>query len=155
MEKIRARFLKALIDVGTVRSKVVRVKINRRDIVEICFYIREELDFDHLSCISAVDWRDHFENVYHFTRYADGAMLQLTAIIPKDDPRIESLCKIWNSANYHEREAYDLMGIHFDNHPNLKRILLPEDYKIHPLRKDFPQETERQYISRRKIRGGA
>jgi len=154
LARLKERFPKTFLDMAPVRPKVALIKIDRKDLVEVCFYLKEELDFEHLSCITAVDWRDRFECVYHFTRYSDGAMLQLNAVIPRDDPKIESLSKIWHSAEYPEREAWELMGIVFDHHPNLKNILLPKDYPYFPLRKDFPQETDRQYISRRKLKTG-
>lgn len=154
LAKLKERFPKVLKVAAPVRPGVARIEIDRGDILEVCFYLKEELGFDHLSCISAVDWRDRFECVYHFARYEEGTMLQVNAVIPHDDPKIESLCKLWNSANFHEREAYDLMGIVFEHHPDLRRILLPEESKFFPLRKDFPQEVDRQYISRRKIKSG-
>ena len=128
--------------------------IDRKDLVEICFYLKEELGFAHLSCISAVDWKDHFESVYHLYNYKTGMTLQLNAWIPTDDPKIASVVSLWNAANYHEREAWDLMGVVYEGHPKLERILLPKDFRYHPLRKDFPQETERQYITRRKLKTG-
>jgi len=154
LRHLKARFPKRLIEVGAVRPGVARMKIERRNLIEVCFYLKEELGFEHLSCISAVDWKDRFECVYHFTRYKDGAMLQLNAVIPHSDPKIESLCKLWKAADFHEREAYDMMGIIFEHHPNLRRILLPDNYEYFPLRKDFPQEVDRQYISRRKLKTG-
>jgi len=154
LRKLKERFPKNILELGTVRPGVVKLRIDGRDVVEVCFYLKEELGFEHLSCISAVDWRDRFECVYQFTRYSDGSMMQVNAVIPRDDPRIDSLCRLWRSANYPEREAYDLMGIVFIGHPDLRRILLPNDYRFYPLRKDFPQEVDRQYISRRKLKTG-
>ena len=154
LAKLRERFPKLLLESASVRPGVGRIKIDRKDLVEICFYLKEELGYEHLSCISAVDWKDRYECVYHFTRYSDGSMFQVNAVIPHDDPHIESLCKFWRSATYPERESYDLMGIVFDHQPDLRRILLPPDYRFFPLRKDFPQEVDRQYISRRKLKTG-
>ncbi len=151
---LKDRFPQLILDAKIVRPKVVQIKINGSNLLEICLFVKEELGFDHLSCISAVDWKDRYESVYHFTRYADSTMMQVNAVLPHDDPVIESLSKIWRSADFHEREAYDMMGITYKNHPNLVRILLPEDADYFPLRKDFPQEVDRQYISRRKIKGG-
>jgi len=128
--------------------------IDRKDLVEVCFYAKGELGFEHLSCISAVDWKDRFESVYHLYNYTTGTTLQINALIPHDDPKIDSIVKLWNAALYHEREAWDLMGVVYEGNPNLERILLPKDFLYHPLRKDFPQETERQYISRRKLKTG-
>lgn len=154
MKAVREKFPSAFKELGIARPRVVRGVIDRKDLVEVCRHAKEALGFEHLSCISAVDWKDHFESVYHLHSYTTGVTLQLNAWIPYDDPRIDSLVKLWNAANYHEREAWDLMGIVYEGHPKLERILLPKDFKYHPLRKDFPQETERQYISRRKLKTG-
>ena len=79
---------------------------------------------------------------------------QVNAQIPYDDPKIATLTGLWHAADFLEREMWDLMGVEYTGHPNLTRILLPEDFKFHPLRKEFAQEVDRQYITRRKLRGG-
>jgi len=151
---LRDRFGAALRDLSLVRDRVIRLAIDRKDLVAVCKFLKEKFDVEHVTCITAVDWRDHFESVYHLTSWKRNVMIQVNASIPHDDPRIDSITPLWNGANVHEREAYDLMGIVYDGHPNLTRILLPKDYEFHPLRKDFPQELDRQYVSRRKIGGG-
>ena len=138
----------------TVRAGLVHGFIDRKDLVAVATYLKVTLGFEHLACVTAVDWKDRFECVYHIENYYNGCMVEIHADVPYDDPRIASLVPLWNAANFHEREAWDLMGIEFDGHPDLRRILLPDDFKFHPLRKDFAQEVDRQYISRRKIRGG-
>jgi len=152
---VRGRFPAATFREALVlRPRVVKLSIDRKDLVALCSFLKKSLGVEHLSCITAVDWRDHYESVYHFASWSRNFMVQVTAWIPHDDPRIDSLTPLWSGANPHEREAYDLMGIVFDGHPKLERILLPEDFEYHPLRKDFPQEVDRQYVSRRKIGGG-
>ena len=141
-------------DTRLISGRAVDVVIDRVDLLEVCSFLKDRLGFGQLSCISAVDWVDRFETVYHFLNYSSGLTVELHARIPHDDPRIASLVPLWNAANYHEREAWDLMGVQFEGHPNLERILLPRDFKFHPLRKEFPQEVDRQYISRRKLAGG-
>jgi NADH-quinone oxidoreductase subunit C len=154
LDQTRSQFGGKLLQVKVVRSQLVKIVIDRADLVAVCQYMKEVLAFEHLGCISAVDWKDHYESVYHLENYVNGCVVQLHARIPHDDPRIASVCSLWNAANYHEREAWDLMGIIYEGHPNLERILLPVDFKFFPLRKDFPQEVDRQYISRRKLKGG-
>jgi len=139
---------------GIVRDRVVKIAIERKDLFAVCQFLKEQLGMEHITSITAVDWRDRFESVYHLTSWKRNAMVQINARIPHDDPHIDSVVPLWNGANFHEREAYDLMGIVYDGHPNLVRILLPKDFEFFPLRKDFPQEVDRQYVSRRKI-GGA
>ncbi len=151
---LKRAFGAKLLEARVVRPLLVQVAVDRADLVPVCRYLKESAAFEHLGCISAVDWKDHFESVYHIENYASGCVVQVNARIPHDDPKIASVCSLWNAANYHEREAWDLMGIVYEGHPNLTRILLPEDFKFHPLRKDFPQEVDRQYISRRKLKGG-
>ena len=151
---LKRQFGAKLQDPKVIRARLVEASIDRADLVAVCQYLKDHAGFEHLGCISAVDWKDHYESVYHLENYANGCVVQLNARIPHDDPKIASVCSIWNAANYHEREAWDLMGIVYEGHPNLTRILLPEDFKFHPLRKDFPQEVDRQYISRRKLKGG-
>ena len=151
---LKREFGPKLLEARVVRPRVAEVAIDRADLLALCHYLKEVAGYEHLGCISAVDWKDHFESVYHIENYATGCVVQVNARIPHDDPKIASVCPLWNAANYHEREAWDLMGIVYEGHPNLTRILLPEDFKFHPLRKDFPQEVDRQYISRRKLKGG-
>lgn len=154
LKALQDAFGSKLLDARVVRPLLAEVSIDRADLVPVCRFLKEKRGFDHLGCISAVDWKDHYESVYHLENYATGAVVQVNARIPHDDPTIASVCDLWNAANFHEREAWDLMGIVYQGHPNLVRILLPEDFKFHPLRKDFPQEVDRQYISRRKLKGG-
>jgi len=98
----------------------------------------ENLDFNFLNSISAVDYIDHFEVVYHLTSLNK----QHTAIVKarlngRDDLSLPSVYHLWRGADFQEREIWDLMGIRFDGHPNLKRIMLWEGFEGHPLRKDY------------------
>ena len=120
--------------------EVVKGELRREEILPVCLYLRDTLGFEHLSLISSIDWVSDFACMYHITSYQHRVMCELHVRIPKDDPSLESVTPVWKGAYVHEREAFDMMGIHFTNHPNLKRILLPEDYPYHPLRKDFPLE---------------
>jgi NADH-quinone oxidoreductase subunit C len=141
-------------EAAVVRPRVAKVVVDRKDLFAVCKFLKETSHVEHLSCITAVDWKDHFESVYHLVSWSRTFMVQVHAWIPHDDPHVDSVTPLWNGANPHEREAYDLMGIVYDGHPKLERILLPKDFEYHPLRKDFPQEVDRQYVSRRKIGGG-
>ena len=98
----------------------------------------EQLDFSFLNSISAVDYIDHFEVVYHLTsfKFNHSAVIKVK-INGRDDLKIPSVVEIWPGANFQEREIWDLMGIQFENHPNLKRIMLWEGFPGHPHRKDF------------------
>lgn len=154
LAQLKAAFGSKLKAATIVRDRLVEAVIDRKDLVPVCTYLKNGLGFEHLVCITAVDWKDRFESIYHIENYYNGCIVQVNARIPYDDPKIASVTPLWNAANYHEREAWDLMGIEYEGHPNLERILLPTDFRFHPLRKDFAQEVDRQYITRRKLRGG-
>ena len=151
---LKGAFGSKLTDGKILRPRHLAVSIDRKDLIPLCTYLKNTLGFEHLSCVTAVDWKDHFDSIYHVENYYNGCMVQVTAFIPYDDPKIASVTGLWRAANFHEREAWDLMGVEYEGHPNLERILLPTDFKFHPLRKDFAQEVDRQYITRRKLRGG-
>ena len=133
-------------------------------LVEVCTHLKNEpsLAFDYLNCISGVDylhtdetkaakvdWQPHVEVVYHLFSMKHKHSLVLKVILPrwKDDqpgqlPKLPSVAHVWSTADWHEREVYDLMGVFFTDHPNLRRILCPEDWVGHPLRKDYEMPLE-------------
>ncbi len=119
------------------------VVVKKESLKEIAEYLKEEeLAFDYLMCLSGVDWKEYLEVVYHLYSFRHRHKIVIKVKLEKENPRIASVSSIWKTANWHEREAYDLFGIIFENHPDLRRILLPEDWEGHPLRKDyvFPKE---------------
>jgi NADH-quinone oxidoreductase subunit C len=120
-----------------LRQGVIRAKVDRSDLYSVCRVLRDSLGFEHITMISAVDYEDRFELVYHITSYQSRLLLELITTTPKDDPVVDSVSSIWGGANWQERESYDLMGVVFRSHPKLERILLPKDILYHPLRKDF------------------
>jgi NADH (or F420H2) dehydrogenase, subunit C len=115
----------------------------------VCLFLRdhEELYFDFLSCLSAVDDGPDagtFTVVYHLASIPHQHQLTLKVVIGNDRqlsnlPTVPSVCSVWRTADWHEREAFDLMGIYFEGHPDLRRILLPEDWEGYPLRKDYEE----------------
>lgn len=134
---LRDRFGDKIKEAEVKRERRIRVRISGEHILEVARYLKEEQEFDHLSLISAVEYPERFEVVYHLWSYPKKILVQINAELPKEKPEISSLTQLWKAADWHEREAYDLMGIVFVGHPNLKRIFLPEDFEGHPLRKDF------------------
>jgi NADH-quinone oxidoreductase subunit C len=96
-----------------------------------------DLAFDNLLCLSALERPENLETVYHLFSFRHRRRITLKTRCPKDDPVIPSVAAVWRTAEWHEREAYDLVGIRFSGHPDLRRILLPEDWEGHPLRKDY------------------
>jgi NADH-quinone oxidoreductase subunit C len=116
------------------------VRIPREKILEACRYLKQA-GFDMLTDVSGVDnFGDEvrYEVVYHLYSINDRRHLRLKASVPEDDLIVDSVVEIWKTADWHEREAFDMFGIRFRNHPNLKRILMWDDYPYFPLRKDFP-----------------
>ena len=113
-------------------------------IKEVAKFLRddEKLRFNYLMCLSGVHYpnESELEAVYHLHSTTLGHTLVLKARVPEEAPHIPSVESIWKTANWHEREAYDLLGIQFDGHPDLRRILTPEDWEGHPLRKDYEQQ---------------
>jgi NADH-quinone oxidoreductase subunit C len=125
----------------------VGVSLKKEMIREVCLFLRDEptLKMDHLSDLTAVDFSRYpgdeglrFEVVYHLISIPFRHRIRLKVRVPEENPRIPSVTSVWNTANWHERETFDLMGVIFDNHPDLRRILLPEDWEGHPLRKEYP-----------------
>ncbi|SEK55657.1 NADH-quinone oxidoreductase subunit C [Parapedobacter koreensis] len=116
---------------------------------KVCLFLRdhEETYFDFLSCISAVDdgvAAGTFTMVYHLASIPLKHQLTLKVIVPNDRrldnlPVVPSVNSVWRTADWHEREAFDLMGIYFDTHPDLRRILMPDDWEGYPLRKDYAE----------------
>src|SRR5579864_64848 len=108
-------------------------------IVEVCHFLKNEQKFVRVSTVTGVDWypeEPRFEVVYHLHAPARREWLRLKCRLAGANPEIDSVTGIWRGANWYEREAFDLFGIVFRNHPDLRRIMLPESWEGHPLRKD-------------------
>ena len=140
------------------------VEVTAESLVEICRFLRDEpaLRFDMLNCISGVDflhtdpkkaakatWEPHLSIVYHLssTVTKQNCVVKVNVRRWKDDsegrlPEVPSVCDVWLGANWHEREVFDLMGVQFSGHPDLRRILCPEDWAGHPLRKDYQMPAD-------------
>lgn len=111
-----------------------------------------DLDFDMLTDLTAVDFlgrEPRFEVVYQFLSLAKNHRLRVKIRVPESDVRVHSLSEIWKSANWLEREAYDMFGVHFDGHPDLRRILMYEEFEGHPLRKDYPVDKRQPLTEER------
>lgn len=118
--------------------------IQREEIEPVCRFCKEQLGFDYLVDVAAVDnfgEEPRFEMVYELASCATNGHLRLKAAISEDEPTVPTVptvTGIWATANWHEREVYDMMGLTFTGHPDLRRILMWEGYPYFPLRKDFP-----------------
>jgi NADH-quinone oxidoreductase subunit C len=120
-------------------------------IVEVCRYLRDDADlkFEVLSDQTAVDWpkEEKIQLVYHLYSYTGRHQIVLKVDLPRDNPKIATVEEIWKVANWFEREIFDLFGVIFDGHSDLRRIMLPEDWVGHPLRKDYIEQEEYDGIS--------
>jgi NADH-quinone oxidoreductase subunit C len=138
-------------------GEVVEVIVHRGDttvvvkpgrIREICRFLRDhqEVSFKYLSMITGLDYAPaspRFAVAYNLYSHKNHDRLTLKAYLESDTaPAIDSVARVWATADWHEREAYDLFGIKFRGHPDLRRILLPKDWKGHPLRKEYPQRGQ-------------
>jgi NADH-quinone oxidoreductase subunit C len=124
------------------------IYVDRSNIREACALLRDDAGcvFNFLSDITCVDWypaEPRFEVVYHLLSIPKKERVRLKVRLDSASPAVESLTSIWPGANYFEREVFDLFGIRFTGHPYLLRLLMPEDWEGHPLRKDYPVEGYR------------
>ncbi|MBI3013998.1 MAG: NADH-quinone oxidoreductase subunit C [Candidatus Tectomicrobia bacterium] len=146
VRRLRQSFPEAVREV-TVPGKIpdeLTVLISAEKIVEVCRFLKEdpELSFDYLADLTGVHYPDReecLEVVYHLYSMKRRERLRLKVRV-REEEAVESVSSVWRTANWHEREAYDLVGVRFRNHPDLRRILLPEEWEGHPLRKEYPVE---------------
>jgi NADH-quinone oxidoreductase subunit C len=146
---------KAFAELAVLKPGIIKCKLtDRKYLLPVCRVLKSKLRFKYPLSISALDWNEHYELVYHLVSYENNNLVELHLDVPKDDPEVMSVVRIWKGANFHEREAYDMMGIKFKTHPDLRRILLPEDVDYHPLRKDFPLGGDKEPANSKKSKGG-
>ena len=115
--------------------------IQRERILPVCEFLKTHRGYRYLSDVTAVDWHPsepRFEVVYHLYCHERHERLRLKTRLGGEQPEIASVVPVWGTANWCEREVFDLFGIRFAGHPHLRRILMPEDWEGHPLRKDYP-----------------
>lgn len=128
------------------------VRIDRSSLLDFYRLLKldSELRFDFLVSITAVDWLDQkeqrFEVVYHVMSLANAHRLRVKVWVPEDDPQVESVTALWSGANFMEREVWDMYGITFKHHPDLRRILMYDEFEGHPLRKDYPVQGKQPRI---------
>ncbi len=142
-ERIKEAFPDEVIDFREFRSQVT-VRLKKDRIADICRYLHDDpgMSFDYPTALCGVDNlgrnRPRFEVVYNLYSTTHRHRIILKAQVPESDPTIDTVTCIWAGMNWHERETYDMFGITFKGHPDLRRILMPEDWEGHPLRKDYP-----------------
>jgi len=135
-----------LLAVEPFKGTAGRVRFESSAALDVFREVRDGLGYRHLSMVGGIDWVDHREVFYVAWTDDRKEYLLLSTDVPSTDPRVESAVPIWPSANWHEREAFELVGITFDHHPDLRRLLTPDGYEFHPLLRSFklhePEELE-------------
>lgn len=123
-------FMSVLVDAADLRPLMVSLRN------------REEYDFDYLFCLTGIDWKTHLTTVYHLlSKKHKHTVVVKAKIADINNPEVATVCDIWQTANFHEREVFDLLGVKFLNHPDLRRILLTDDWDGYPLRKNYVDEN--------------
>ena len=138
----------AALKAGKFDRGELTLELDRASLADVVEFLRDdsEMQFDFLSDVTCVDLapsEPRFEVIYHLLSLPRKTRLRLKVRLHGDDPNIESITPLWPSANFFEREVFDLFGVRFNGHPYLRRIMMPEDWEGHPLRKDYPVEGYR------------
>jgi len=161
IQAVLEEFKEGIEHVEELRERRIAFTVKKGIAKPLCRFLKEKLDFEHLTSITGVDrsrmvtgmrerqllYYNDFQVVYHLWSYSKNLCVALKVALPRNEPSIESVTEIWGGANWQEREAYDLMGIEFKGHPKLRRLLLPEWWEGHPLRKDYPLSPGSWFLS--------
>jgi len=147
LQRLREQFGQALLEVKVWRNETT-VILGPQDLPRVCRFLRDDsgLAFDFLLDVTGVDRlmlsdpTPRFEVVYHVYSLQYRRRLRLKVRV-EDGQAVPTVTDVWPTANWHEREVYDLFGVAFEGHPDIRRILLPDDWEGHPLRKDYPVEA--------------
>lgn len=132
--KLNEAFPSAIFEEGT---EWVTMLIDAAAWKNIAHQLRNQLQLDFLFCVTCVDWKTHLTMVYHLRSTTQKNIVVVKAKLERENPQIVTVSDIWRTAEFHEREAYDLFGVQFTDHPDLRRLFLTDDYEGFPLRKDF------------------
>jgi len=151
LERIKAKLGSMLSEAALSLGDVV-VSVERKHLLDVVKILKleAELQFNFLSSVTAVDWLDsratRFEAVYHFVSQSHGFILRLKVPVPEEDCTIDSLVSLYGGANFMERECWDMFGISFKGHPDQRRVLMYDEFKGHPLKKDYPVQGKQPRI---------
>ncbi len=150
VQKLRAVMNDAIVEATSFRDQV-SIRVHKERIVEVCFFLRDtpELEYDFLTDLTAVDYParpQRFDVVLHLYSMTRNHLLRVKAAVGEGES-IPSVTPVWKGANWEERECFDMFGVIFTGHPDLRRILLPEDWEGYPLRKDYPLAGYGTYTS--------
>ena len=139
--KIKAKFGDIVSEPSEFRGEISLILSDPGKIFEVCSFAKQQLGFDYLVDITSID--NYGEDprwtvLYHLRAIDNGNEIRIKTLVSEEKSELPSVLPVWRTANWHEREIYDMMGIRFSGHPDLRRILMWEGYPYHPLRKDFP-----------------
>ena len=140
INRIRDKFKDSILEAFELKPKRVVVKVSPSKLKELARFLRDDLNFDYLIGAGGIDFKkeDIIQVVYYLFSTTHKTLLMLKVDLPRENPTIDSLVEVWEAVDYHERETWEMLGVNFVGHPNLTRLLLPEDWKEgFPLRKDF------------------
>ncbi len=143
VETVRSKFPQAIVDTVEFRDEQT-ILLKPENLVSVCRYLKNELQYTFLETVTAVDWPERvprFDVVYQLHSMPNRCYLRLKVRVGErreQHPSVPTVTGVWPGANWYEREVYDLFGIVFSGHPDLRRILMPADWTTHPLRKDYP-----------------
>lgn len=142
VEKLKAKFTDVAFEASEFRSDVTIV-VPKERIVEVCRFLKEdeELAFDLLADLCGIDMAtpsNRFGVIYNLYSLKNKHRIRLKISVEEENPNVPTVTGVWGTANWHERETYDMFGIIFEGHPDLRRIYMPDEFEYYPLRKDFP-----------------
>lgn len=141
-QKLKEKFSSVDFEVSDYKDELT-IKFDKKFIVDVCSFLKSDAELEFIICsdITAVDWairKNRFTVVYNIFSIKHNFRLRLKADVDEADCQIDSVSSVWRAANWQERETYDMYGIKFNNHPDLRRMYMPEEFEYHPLRKEFP-----------------
>ncbi len=142
LKKINDQFPELKIDTTVFRDELT-ISFDKSFILLVCQFLKSNPELEFILCadITAIDWatrKNRFTVVYNLYSFKNNFRVRLKTNVDESDCTIDSVTSVWNSANWQERETYDMYGIKFNSHPDLRRMYMPEEFEYHPLRKDFP-----------------
>jgi len=149
--KLRESLGETLLELNAKGPRRVFMRVSRDNFKECLKKVLKIIEPFHISTISGVDYRDRIELIYHIWSLTLKVEVSIKVDLPRDNPKIETICDVIPGALLYEREVYDLLGVTFEGHPGLKHSVLPEDWPegVHPLRKDVPLSKVRKLMLRR------
>lgn len=142
VEKLKSRFPNISLEITEFRDELTLV-VPKENIVELCRFLKgdPDLSFDLLADLCGIDMHvpaKRFGVIYNLYSLKNRHRIRLKTFTEEENPKVPTVSGVWSTANWHERETYDMFGIVFEGHPDLRRIYMPDEFEYYPLRKDFP-----------------